>query len=460
MPLLNSMGVLRNMGINPQAVPTYFMYMFAGITGAPNQNTITIGSYDTIQGKLVNVNAAADQIIAYTDNSNIVFNGTKGGLYSYHMDTYDNNVSYDTAGFSTGNLSTNLSKEIQFSTSGFGQTIYNNNGDIIKIAIATTSGAKHILAAKYTTSGTVIWQNRYTLPNSTGVFLIRSMCVDSSNDIYFCGQYDASGSSVGTTGMWGKITDSGTLSYLKYQNNLILNGITCVGSTLYFAMAISSVYFDNYQVGNIYGPAAQACVASASSSTGSFTKISWLDTGTTNHFFPTSIEADSNNVFLSGYWQISPGTGIVPPVIKGFIIQFNTALDTITSQKFLSFSVNTVVNPTYTYNYTYIDRIQYQAASDSYYITGTTADSAAGQFSATTYMNSFTIRAKVNINYNGTILDRTYNITDLVDTYTLTNVATFAGTSFASVRTTTTFTVTVFTSSINGYSTVPIKVLL
>lgn len=459
MPLLNSMGILRNMGINNSVVPSYFMYMYSGSESPINQNNIAIASYDNIQGKLASINARDDQLLALTNTSEITFNGTKTFLYSYYTATYNNNsLWWNSSEMESTNLGTYSTTRMTgtLTNTSFGAIMYDNSGNIIQVIHRRISSVNYITVSKFNQTGTIFWQKKYTYPNTNGLLVVKSICVDSSDNIYFCGNYDPAGTEFGTTGMWGRVTNAGVLSYLKTQNTLQMTGVKCIGSTLYFSMALTTSQVRNYITADNLSTA-EIYIGAASTSTGSFSTITKITNPAGNNLAPIGIAVDptdSSNIFMFGFiynW----GSSI--PSSTGFIFKFNGSLSTLSSKEYISFTPNAVANPTYIYNRTFIDNIFYQASSNSYYLSGTTVDSTA---STGNYMNSFMLRGKVNTSYTGTILNRTYNIASLTTTYNLTNVTAFAGTSQTSVTSDTTFTLTPSITTMNGYSTVPTKVNL
>jgi len=459
MPLLNSMGSLRNMGLNSSSASSnqHYMYMFApgGVnSNYLSQNDRTIGNYDSSQGKYVAVDAYGDQIISFTDSSSIVFDGSQSFIYTPWMAAANNNCYYyNPSNMRIVNLAsytyTNINGTIP--TGSNARTIVDSTGAIIFVTAITVSSVNYISISKFTTSG-ITWQQKISQPTglTTTNFVVTDVCLDSSDNIYFSGQ-------LGANGVWGRVTSAGAPSYVKYQGSIHVAGLAVVGTTLYAAMMSTNTGYENYD----WRPnlsTALPYVAAITASSGTMTKLTWIEfMGGSNQYALTGISADPSDpssIFVYGY---SRDMSSSIPGSKVFVFKFNSALTTLTSQRQISFTSNLVANPTYTKNTTYIDRLVYQPSSNSYYISGMTADypTAGG----TAYYNGFVIRATVDTDYTGTILNRTYTIASLPDTITLNNASTFTGTSFGTM-TTTAYTLSTTTGGMAASAVIPTKVNL
>lgn len=467
MPVNGTFAALSKRGFGAgtiQSAVSYFMYMYTGGsgTGVLTVNEVGIGSYDYSVSKFASVNALSDQILAIDDTSSIKINGTKSFIYSNYAPTGNNTVLCNIFGsFGIVSLSAYTFKQgggTLLSTPTLTKYVYDSSGNIITVGIVTISTIKYLVVAKFTNTGTITWQKKFTLPNSTGVFAVSDLCVDSSNDIYMCGQYDSSGSAIGLTGMWVKITSAGALGFMKYEPNMTMTGIRVVSSNIFMAVTSTSTHYENYDYRGVT-TGANPYIVTANVTTGSLTNIAWIAQSPNNSYGITGLEinpSDPNTIFVYGFSR----TYSAVPSTKIVIFKFDASLSSILSQREITFTSNTVLNPTYTTNCTYIDKISYQPSSNTYWITGCTQDTAGALPSNPMYYNSFFLRAQVDQDYTGTILNRTYSIAPLTDTISLNSVSTFTGTSFASVVSNTTYTLSFSNNTTTSSSTNPTKVNL
>lgn len=460
MPLMNSMGALKEQrSLGP--LKSNYMYMYNGFTGTsyPSQNDIIVGAYDIVAKKFFTANANNDFITCFNDYGNIPFNTSRPSTYAYYAVAANNNGLF-TSNTSVAKVDFNNYNYTLYSGQLSGQILYkylyDSSGNIISLSNLTIGSTNYLLVGKFSPTGTIIWQTRFTIPTPTVNYIsLNDVCIDSSNNIYYCGELPGAAT---PTSIWGKINSNGTLGYTNTQTNIQMVGVKCIGSNLYFAMNNGSNFTTDYywDASNTFSTISPY-VGIADATTGAFTKISQLQKSTANTYRLTGISVDttdSNNIFVYGYNSAYSASGDV----QSIIFKLDSGLTTLKSKRKISFTVDTTAHPTYTHNETFINNLQYQASFNSFYIAGTTLDFLTPYTNP--YYNNFMFRAKVDIDYTGTILNRTYTIGNLADTVSVNNIATFSGTSFASVSFTPAYTMSTSSTTLTSSATYPTKVLL
>jgi hypothetical protein len=457
MPLMNSMGALKQQQKFGAYIPNLrYMYMYDGFAGSnyPNQNSIILGSYDFISDKFFTVNADNDFLTCFDDTSSIVFNTTNSFTYGYYnlanngVGIYSG-VDLKKVNFTTYNLTTYTG---QLTGQSY-KVLFDSSGNIITLSNLTVGASNYLLVGKFDSSGTVIWQTRFTIPTPTVNYVqVNDVCLDSSDNIYYCGELFGAAT---PTSIYGKIDSGGTLGYMKTETNIQFVGVKCIGTDLYFAMNNGSTFTNEF----IWNPVStnSPYVGIATASTGSFTKISQLQKSTSNTYRVSGINIDPSDtsvIFVYGFSSLSGDD------VESIIFKLNSGLTTLISKRKITFTVNTVVNPTYTHNQTFITNLQYQSSYNTFYLSGTTLDFLSPPIGNPNYNNNFMFRATVDTDYTGTILNRTYNIGNLTDTVTVNNITTFTGTTFSSVSFTPAYTISTSSSTLTASTTYPTKVLL